>query len=65
MVEAEDGNYWLTGHENIYLFSPASKKVLKRLTFSDTLNVPLVQDVVPIENGLIIATEGSGLFTFL
>lgn len=64
ITRADSGTVWITGAANAYLLSGMNGEVVKRVSFADGLNGPLVQDVVSIGDEVLFATEGSGILSY-
>lgn len=58
------GANWVGGYERIYKLDIKTRDILSTITFPDEYPGALVQDILVLEDELLIATEGYGLFTF-
>lgn len=60
----KDETYWLGGYERVYQVNANTKQILQIIKFPEQYVGALVQDILEVETGLLIATEGHGLFTY-
>lgn len=64
IVSNDDNSNWVGGYERIYKLDKNTREIESTIIFPDEYPGALVQDILVLENELLIATEGYGLFTF-
>ncbi len=58
------GVFWAGGYSSVLKIDSRTKEVLSRIEIVDEYEGALVQDIMPVEDGLLIATETHGLFHY-
>lgn len=62
--EDVSGTFWVGGYSTVLKIDSRTKEILTRIEIVDDYEGALVQDVMPVEDGLLIATETHGLFHY-
>ncbi|MFV1883421.1 MAG: two-component regulator propeller domain-containing protein [Balneola sp.] len=58
------GTFWAGGYSSVLKIDSRTNEVLTRIEIVDEYEGALVQDIMPVEDGLLIATETHGLFHY-
>lgn len=58
------GIFWVGGYSTVLKIDSRTKEILTRIEIVDDYEGALVQDIMPVEDGLLIATETHGLFHY-
>lgn len=64
IVRIDNESVWVTGHESITQLSTTTGEVKETITFEAELGLPTIQDVLITEAGVLVATDGAGLFNY-